>query len=243
MSALEPIVVRRWGDAAPRVFVLHGGPGAPGSAQGLARALSTRFPVAEPLQRTSGRVPLTVAQHVEDLREVCPARVALVGWSWGAMLALSFAARHPERVSALVLVGCGTYDEAARASYQRAMAQRLGEAGLAALATLSARLEHERDEATRAALFAQLGKLAGAAQGCECVDEAHEAALPADPRGHDETWADVKRLQRGGVEPAAFAAIADGARRSGSTPRRSDARGVGAGVAAARVRRARALRA
>ncbi len=37
----------------------------------------------------------------------------------GAMLGLSFTARHPERVSRLVLVGCGTYDETCRVRFNQ----------------------------------------------------------------------------------------------------------------------------
>jgi pimeloyl-ACP methyl ester carboxylesterase len=42
------------------------------------------------------------------------------------MLGLSFAARHPERVAKLVLVGCGTYDEVARAQFRDNVAAGLG---------------------------------------------------------------------------------------------------------------------
>lgn len=72
------------------VLVLHGGPGAPGSAAGLARALAGTFHVIEPLQRRSGGPSLTVARHVADLAQVvarCEEPPALVGHSWGAMLA------------------------------------------------------------------------------------------------------------------------------------------------------------
>jgi pimeloyl-ACP methyl ester carboxylesterase len=62
---------------------------------------------------------LTVAQHVDDLHalveERCgDTRPALVGHSWGAMLALAYAAAHPGRVNSVVLISCGTFDPAAR---------------------------------------------------------------------------------------------------------------------------------
>jgi pimeloyl-ACP methyl ester carboxylesterase len=113
-----PIEVRRHGTAGPLAAVLHGGPGAPGSAGSLARALAEGFRVLEPLQRRRDDRPLTVARHVADLERVLPEPTALVGWSWGAMLALSFAARHPSRATSLVLVGCGTYDLQSRAVYR-----------------------------------------------------------------------------------------------------------------------------
>jgi pimeloyl-ACP methyl ester carboxylesterase len=98
MKILESIRVRRYGNRGPNVVVLHGGPGSPGSAAGLARALADEFSVLEPLQRRSGMVPLTVSQHVEDLAAIAPTGSAIVGHSWGAMLGLSFAACFPDRV-------------------------------------------------------------------------------------------------------------------------------------------------
>lgn len=127
MQELAPIEVRRYGAMGPEVVVLHGGPGAPGSAVGLARALAARFTVLEPLQRRAGEIPLTVAQHVDDLLQVADLPSVVVGHSWGAMLGLSFAARYPERVSKLVLVGCGTYDEVARAQFRDNVAAGWGE--------------------------------------------------------------------------------------------------------------------
>src|SRR5258708_320675 len=157
MAELEPIQVRRYGSSGPTLVVLHGGPGAPGSAAGLAQALGEHFQVLEPLQRRSGRVALTVAQHVEDLWAIAPPPVAVVGWSWGAMLGLSFAARYPERVSALVLVGCGTYDSATRAIFKQSLDRRLGDEGRRKIRALQDRLAAESDKARRDVILGELG--------------------------------------------------------------------------------------
>ena len=122
---LSKIAVRTYGSGHPSAVVLHGGPGAPGSAAGLARGLSQYFHVIEPLQRRSGGPILTVDQHAADLAGVCPSKSVIVGWSWGAMLALSFAARYPEKAAALVLVGCGTYDAGTRGLIQPTVLSRL----------------------------------------------------------------------------------------------------------------------
>jgi pimeloyl-ACP methyl ester carboxylesterase len=116
---MEPIPVRKYEGARGPIVVLHGGPGAPGSIAGLALGLAGDFEVWEPFQRRSGEVDLTVDRHVTDLHDVAPEAATIVGHSWGAMLGLSYAARYPEQVRALVLVGCGTYDEASRAEYRR----------------------------------------------------------------------------------------------------------------------------
>jgi pimeloyl-ACP methyl ester carboxylesterase len=209
MSEIEPIEVRRYGSRGPTVVVLHGGPGAPGSAASLARALERDFDVLEPLQRRSGRVPLTVAQHVADLAVVAPRPATLIGWSWGAMLSLSYAARHPDDVSDLVLVGCGTYDLAARALLQRSLSERLGEAGRRQLDALQQRLASEKDPVSRDTLLGEIGDAIMRAESCDLVDDAGAAVddLPADEAGHAETWHDVLRLQREGIEPAAFSAV------------------------------------
>ena len=192
------IRVRAHGGAGQTVLVLHGGPGAPGSAAGLARALAGPFRVLEPLQRRSGGAPLTVARHVADLAEVvarCPTPPALVGHSWGAMLALVFAAAHPARVRAVALVGCGTFDAASRAELARRIEARLDGATRARMAALDPR---------RDADLAAWGALLGAATGVDLLPE--EAPARCDARGHRESWGDMLRLQEEGILPAALAA-------------------------------------
>ncbi len=124
--------VREYGSSGPSLVLLHGGPGAPGSVAPIAHELSDAFRVLEPFQRGSSDVPLTVARHVGDLHDLIESRCdgerpALVGHSWGAMLALAYAAEHPGRASSLVLIGCGTFDLAARAQMQKMINGRLGE--------------------------------------------------------------------------------------------------------------------
>jgi pimeloyl-ACP methyl ester carboxylesterase len=228
---VEPIEVRVYGSLGPSVAVLHGGPGAPGSIASLARCLSDEFRILEPLQRRSGPVPLSVQRHVEDLAAVVRGPAAVVGWSWGAMLALSFAARHPALVASVALVACGTYDVASRNGYHRVMRERLGAAGtreydelqrklnsparrrLAALAGLDEYDESERhlngaeDSAERDELLAALGRLAARAQAVDPIDVDEVPLLPTDARGAEETWTDAMRLQAEGIEPVIFSAI------------------------------------
>ncbi len=208
MRDLPPIEVRRHGATGPEVVVLHGGPGAPGAGAGLARALAPHARVLEPWQRRAGAAPLTVAQHVADLREVAPAGATLVGHSWGAMLALSYAVEHGDRLASVVLVGCGTYDEATRAIYRRRIDERRGPEGRARLDDLRRRLAAAAGPSSKDALLAEIGDLADRVMAHDPVpDPVSPDAPPPDARGHDETWNDVLRRQAEGLEPAAFAAI------------------------------------
>jgi pimeloyl-ACP methyl ester carboxylesterase len=67
----RPLPLKRYGPTGRTVAVLHGGPGAQGGATLLARALADPLHVLEPWQRVSSGVPLSVAQHIEDLEAGC----------------------------------------------------------------------------------------------------------------------------------------------------------------------------
>jgi pimeloyl-ACP methyl ester carboxylesterase len=182
--------VRSYGDAGPLVVVVHGGPGAPGTIAPVARGLADVFRVIEPLQRGSGGAPLTVARHVADLQEVVQAhgggdgeRPAIVGHSWGAMLALAWAAAHPRDAGPLVIIGSGTFDRQARARYQAIVAAR----------------KTTPEPETR-------GEGLRALYDYDPISD-DDAGLPFDERANRESWADMVRLQDEGVYPAAFAAI------------------------------------
>lgn len=197
--------VRSYGDSGPRVIVLHGGPAAVGEAAPIARGLADSFRVFEPWQRGSGGEPLTVARHVEDLhtlvKDCCEGgRPALVGESWGAMLALAYAAEHPDGAGPLVLIGCGTFDRKARARLHKTLEERMDD-------DLRRRLQRLPDEIPDPGecLKAKYD-LTKALYMYDPVFSEQEDE-PFDLRAHEETWNDMLRLQEEGVYPAAFSAI------------------------------------
>jgi len=203
---LSELVARSYGEHGPPLVVVHGGPGAPGGAAALARELGETNRVLEPHQRLSGDAPLTVARHVADLREVIDRelgddeRPAIVGTSWGAMLALAFAAEHPGVARALVLVGSGTFDEPSRAEFRRRLDERLGARERAMLAALE-QGPGSRDERLRA-----MASLVLPAYGHDVLPHDDET-VAYDARGNAEAWGDMIRLQADGTYPAAFARI------------------------------------
>jgi pimeloyl-ACP methyl ester carboxylesterase len=208
MAESDGLRVRECGDAGPTVIVLHGGPAAPGSAAPIARGLADTFRVLEPRQRGSGDEPLTVARHVADLHtlieERCaPARPALVGESWGAMLALAYAAEHPHAAGPLALVGCGTFDPEARARMEQTLAERMGEEGRRRMEQIEQELDDPGERLRRKY------EIIRPLQDYDVVEpeerDAHTGSF--DVRAHTETWADMLRLQEEGVYPAAFSAI------------------------------------
>lgn len=110
-------------DASP-VLCLHGGPGMDASyffpdpdvwGPGL-RSLAERHRVVAYDQRgcggsgaPAGDQPLALSRHVDDIEAVRMAlgleQPALLGHSFGALLALLYALRHPDGASRLILIG------------------------------------------------------------------------------------------------------------------------------------------
>jgi pimeloyl-ACP methyl ester carboxylesterase len=154
---------------------------------------------------------LTVARHVRDLHDVlaahCPhARPAIVGHSWGAMLALAYAATHCDEVGPIVLVASGTFDEASRRRFVELREARTTPEMRRALEAI------DREALDPGPRFAKRFAVTRAVEEVAPVDDDDDARDDFDPmtmdrRAHSETWSDMLRLLRDGTHPAAFAAI------------------------------------
>jgi proline iminopeptidase len=123
------IFERRLG-SGPAVVVLHGGPGAhhdyllPGfDALATGRMLiyyDQRGGGQSPVARS---VPVGWREHVADLEALRSIwgldRLALLGYSWGGLLAELYATNHPNRVERLALVSAAPAWRAARVEFER----------------------------------------------------------------------------------------------------------------------------
>ncbi|WP_406442163.1 alpha/beta hydrolase [Streptomyces sp. NBC_01613] len=133
--------VRLWASASGRgepLVLCHGGPGLWDMFEDVAGQLADLATVVRWDQRGCGRSercagPWTSERFVADLdavrRHFGLERMRLLGHSWGAQLALSYALAHPERVSGLVYVagtGIGPDSDWHDAFVDRLLA-RLGE--------------------------------------------------------------------------------------------------------------------
>ncbi len=132
----------------PPVLILHGGPGADSrylrpqldavADLGVGRRIyfydqrgADRSPQAEREE------PPSVAVHVSDVdavrRSMGVEKVRLIGYSWGALLAMLYAVKHPQRVERLVLLSPAPPSTAIRLEYQRRMAEAMGRPEVKAL--------------------------------------------------------------------------------------------------------------
>jgi pimeloyl-ACP methyl ester carboxylesterase len=180
-----------------------------GDVAAVARGLADSFRVLEPLQRGSGSEPLTVARHVADLHELIETRCtdeppALVGHSWGAMLALAYAAVHPDSAGPLALIACGTFDAASRERMRATLDERMDDGTRRRMESL------ERDYPDPDRRLIETAKLIvplyRGLSSYELMPDQDET-VEVDGRAHQETWDDMLRLQEEGMYPAAFSAI------------------------------------
>ena len=118
----------------PPVVCCHGGPGLWDYLASLASLLEDTFTVIRFDQRGCGRStgdgPFTIAQAIDDLDQLRAAlkvdRWAVIGHSWGAELALRYAAARPEQTSAVVYIaGVGAGNDF-RPAYIAERDRRLG---------------------------------------------------------------------------------------------------------------------
>ncbi len=170
---------------------------------GLGGSTNTWYPQAQVLKRDlrlvaydlagSGRTPveggISIASHVDDLGDVVraaggDARVHLAGHSLGTIICQHFAARHPERVASLALIGpFPEPPDAARAALRdrAAKARAEGMRGIADAIVAGGTADDTKVNQPAAAAFVRESVMAqppeGYARNCEALAEARSADL------------------------------------------------------------------
>jgi len=179
---------REYGPPPFPVVVLHGGPGAAGSAAGLARGLSRFVSVLEPMQRAD-----SIAGQIAELHAMLETRaqrpVVLIGWSWGAMLAWMFAATRPADVSKVILVSSAAFDEESAAQIMPTRLGRLEKREREEIAHLTEPLTTES--------LARLTELLDKADDYAPISEPNER-IELDAHIYDRVWSEAVRLRRSG---------------------------------------------
>jgi pimeloyl-ACP methyl ester carboxylesterase len=111
--------------------------------------------------------------------------------------------------SSLALVGCGTYDEECRGQFRLRLDALMDDATRYRLEALKLRAAMEVDPNVGDAVVRQRGDLTMSIEAYELMDsvDVPSDALQSDGGANAETWNDVLRLQREGVEPQRFSRI------------------------------------
>jgi len=183
------------------LIMCHGGPGLWDMFGSLAGLLDGNVRAVRWDQRGCGRSerrgPYSVARSVADLDAVRAGlgleRVAVLGHSWGATLALRYTLDHPDRVSALIYVSGTGLGWDWHEPFQRAAAARL--------AACEPRLSELRGRSRTEAEDRELAVLQWSAEftGADARRHAEEMATPwfgINRECYDEIWGELKRTWR-----------------------------------------------
>jgi len=194
------------GESPYGVALVHGGPGAAGELGPLARELSGRRGVLEPLQ-TATSVAGQVTELAAVLGERGTAPLVLIGFSWGAWLSVLCAADFPHLVAKLILVDSGPFEEPYAEGIADTRLGRLDEREKAEMASLFAILQDPQapaDDLNRA--FRRFGDLFGRADAYDPLpEEGAEVIYRADI--FRSVWPEAAAMRRAGDLLAAAARI------------------------------------
>ncbi len=190
------INLRKYGNAPYSIAVVHGGPGAPGEMASVARELSAKWGVLEPLQTAD-----TVDGQVRELKSILEGHGALpmilVGYSWGAWLVYMLAALRPFLAKKIIFVGSGPFeDKYAKTIMERRFA-RLREKDRARAQLLMESLEGTGGEE----VLEEFGELISKADSYDPLPETCDAdAVDPDAQQHiyQSVWPQAAKLRSSG---------------------------------------------
>jgi pimeloyl-ACP methyl ester carboxylesterase len=186
---------RKYGKSPYRVAVLHGGPGAAGEMAPVARELSAGQGVLEPLQRAS-----SVMGQVEELKAILEEKAdlpaTLVGFSWGAWLAIITASAYPRLARKLILIGCGPLEESYALNLLDVRLKRLENAELDEVRLLLSRINDPKVE-EKDMLLARLGYWFAKTDTFDPITQDKDK-IDINFSIHRQVWGEAAGLRRNG---------------------------------------------
>ena len=102
--------LRTYGGEPFDLVLLHGGPGAPGELEPIARRISISFGILEPML-----LSLSIKDQLKELHSIvvkhCDHSVVFIGHSWGAWLGFIFVSLYPGSAKKLIMIGTPPFEE------------------------------------------------------------------------------------------------------------------------------------
>jgi len=184
---------RKYGNSPYSIVLVHGGPGAPGEMAPVAKELSKKFGVLEPLQ-TKKSINNQVEELKRQITENTKVPVVLIGWSWGAWLSFIVTAKNPDLVKKLILISSGPFESKYA---EKIMPTRL------------AHLTHEEGERAKVLIdmfqkgsfdnkaFQEFGALMSKADSLDPISEKKEK-IEVQSNVYESVWKEAEKLRRSG---------------------------------------------
>jgi pimeloyl-ACP methyl ester carboxylesterase len=187
---------RKYGNRSFSVAVIHGGPGAGGEMAPVARELAKEHGVLEPLQTA-----MTLDGQVEELKSILEQHgatpVILIGHSYGAILSFLTAAKNPELVRKLIMVGSAPFEEKYVADIMKVRQSRLTDVENDRLSFLMDAVGNPRGNEDGDVLFAQIGALLATADACDPLPHYDDILYRYDI--YEAVWPEVAALRKNGT--------------------------------------------
>jgi pimeloyl-ACP methyl ester carboxylesterase len=188
--------LRKYGKQPFHIAVMHGGPGASGEMAPVARELSHRRGIIEPLQTEN-----SIKGQVEELKSILEKRadlpIILIGFSWGAWLSLIFAAEHPNIITKLILISAGPFEEKYADRILETRLSRLSEKEKLQVTLLVDSL-NETQPGEKNTLFAKLGKSLSKADAYDPIEDSSEEIV-CRYEIFQSIWKEAAQLRRNGM--------------------------------------------
>lgn len=175
------------------IAVIHGGPGAPGGMETLAKELSQKYGVIEPFQSAN-----SIDGQLEELKEILDNNanfpITLIGHSWGAWLSYIFAEKFPHLIKKLILVGSGAYEDEYVSSMNSRRLNRLTKEENLRSAELF-KLLNEPSDCDRKDVLREFGELMSKADSYEPICIKGEA-IDFQPKVFHNCMKEINELRR-----------------------------------------------
>lgn len=187
--------LRRYGKPPFNIAVIHGGPGAAGEMEPVARELSSNWGVLE-LFQTKDSINGQMDELKTVLEENGDPPLILIGFSWGAWLSFIFAANYPAFVRKLILVGSGPFEEKYAVRIQKTRLDRLSHKNRREAESLI-RVLNDPSAEGRSKVFSRFGELFSKADAYDPVTQKSESV---DFRFDifQRVWKEAEKLRRSG---------------------------------------------
>ncbi len=189
------INIRTYGSEPYDIAVIHGGPGAPGGMAQVAKEISKKYGVLEPMQSED-----SIDGQVSELKELLENNgqfpVTLIGHSWGAWLSYIFAWKYPELVSKVILIGSGSYEDIYLSSMNSKRANRLTEEENLRVGTLF-QLLNEHNNPNKKEVLREFGELMAKADSYSPISIENES-LDFQPEVFQSCMKEINKLRSSG---------------------------------------------
>ena len=189
--------LRKYGKPPYSVAIVHGGPGAPGEMAPVAREISATYGVLEPLQ-TRDTLEGQVGELQAMLKEHGSLPLALIGYSWGAMLSFIVAAQSPSLVRKLILVGSAVFEEKYAAGIMETRLSRLSPEERATVHRLTGELDDPAGK-EKDLIFARLGTLMARADSYDPILDIKNEIIEYQYRIYQGVWRDAREMRSSGA--------------------------------------------